>query len=123
MSAFLARQRAQRYTIQLALGLSAGFALGLAVQQAHAEDTVASLMRDPHRLDAVQQGCKTNQPWATDAVCRITSEAIRRRFRGEGVPYTPHAIAPLPTQPLGPAPATKPEAQHPPTQPRASRVL
>ena len=81
MSAFLTRERARRYAIQLTLGLGAGFALGMAVHQAHAEDA-ASLLANPKRLDMVQAGCTTNQPWATEALCREAAQAIRLRFRG-----------------------------------------
>ena len=90
--------RLLRYGSQLVAGLAVGVALGLAASAARADDTVASLMRDPRRLDAVQLGCKTNQPWATDAVCRTAAEAIRRRFRGQGVPYTPHRVDPFPSR-------------------------
>ena len=102
MSAFLTRERARRYAIQLALGLGAGFALGMAVHQAHAEDA-ASLLANPKRLDMVQAGCRTNQPWATEALCREAAQAIRLRFRGAGVRYTPHRVEPYPRRP-----ATKP---------------
>lgn len=106
MSALVTRRRARRSAIQLALGLTAGIALGVAAREAHAEDTAASLFANPKRLEAVQQGCRTNQPWATDALCREAAAAIRRRFRGGGVPYRPEAVEPFPTHPqmqLGPS--------------------
>ena len=102
MSAFLTRERGRRYAIQLGLGLGAGFALGMAVHQAHAEDA-ASLLANPKRLDIVQAGCRTNQPWATEALCREAAQAIRLRFRGAGMRYTPHRVEPYPRRP-----ATKP---------------
>lgn len=123
MSAFLTRERVRRYAVQLALGLGAGFALGMAVHQAHAEDA-HSLLADPRRLDMVQAGCKTNQPWATEALCREAAQAIRLRFRGAGVRYTPHPIEPHPPRPAvkpsTPAspPQGKPEAHARPNPPR-----
>ena len=125
MSAFFPRERARRYAVQLALGLGAGFALGMAVHQAHAEDA-ASLLANPKRLDMVQAGCKTNQPWATEALCREAAQAIRLRFRGAGVRYTPHRVEPYPSRPAAksPAPAStapgKPEAR---ARPHPSRIL
>ena len=124
MSAFLPRERARRYAVQLALGLGAGFALGMAVQQAHAEDA-ASLLANPKRLDMVQAGCRTNQPWATEALCREAAQAIRLRFRGAGVRYTPHRVEPYPRRPAAksPAPAStspgKPKAR---ARSRPSRI-
>lgn len=125
MSAFLTRERARRYAVQLALGLGAGFALGMAVHQAHAEDA-ASLLANPKRLDMVQAGCKTNQPWATEALCREAAQAIRLRFRGGGVRYTPHRVEPYPSRPAAKPPAaastspSKPEAH---ARPHPSRSL
>lgn len=116
--------RLRRHGLPLMPALAIGLALGVAVGDARADDTVASLMRDPLRLDAVQQGCKTNQPWATEAVCRTAAEAIRRRFRGEGVPYTPRHVDPFPSRSTEkPAPGPKPEARHPPVPARANRTL
>lgn len=116
--------RLLRYGSQLIAGLAISVALGLAASEARADDTFASLMSDPRRLDAVQLGCKTNQPWATDAVCRTAAEAIRRRFRGQGVPYTPRRVEPFPSRPTEKrAPGRKPEARHRPTSPPASRIL
>ena len=117
--------RVRRYAVQLALGLGAGFALGVAVHQAHAENA-GSLLADPKRLDMVQAGCKTNQPWATEALCREAAQAIRLRFRGAGVRYTPHRVEPYPRRPAvkTPAPAsTLPGELKAHTRPRPSRVL
>jgi len=76
--------RLMRYGSQLIAGLVIGVALGGAVREARAEDA-ASLLADPKRLDEVQRGCKTNAPWATEALCREAARAIRLRFRGGGV--------------------------------------
>lgn len=125
MSAFLTRERVRRYAVQLALGLGAGLALGMAVHRAHAEDA-ASLLADSKRLEMVQAGCKTNQPWATEALCREAAQAIRLRFKGAGVRYTPQLVEPYPRRPAvkPPAPAStppgKPEAH---ARPRPSRIL
>ena len=133
MSAHLTRDRARRRTIQLALGLSTAFALGMAIHEARAEDTAASLLANPKRLEEVQQGCRTNQPWATDALCRQAAEAIRRRFKGQGVPYTPKKVDPFPTRPemkLEPAapaqqqpPRPKPETRHRPKTSASSKIV
>ena len=119
MSAFLTRERVRRYAVQLALGLGAGFALGMAVHQAHAENA-ASLLADPKRLDMVQAGCRTNQPWATEALCREAAQAIRLRFRGAGVHYTPRRVEPHPTRPAVKSPAP---ASTPPGKPEAHGLL
>jgi hypothetical protein len=69
-----------------------GAALGLtlcAVAQCARADTVASLLADPRRLDEVQRGCKVNAPSVSEALCRQAAQAIRLRFRGKGVAYTP----------------------------------
>lgn len=95
----LGRDRLRRYAVQMILGLGAGFALGMAVYEARAADDARSLLADPRRLAQVQEGCRTNQPWATDALCREAAQAIRWRFRGRGVPYTPHRSDPFPTKP------------------------
>jgi hypothetical protein len=81
-------ERFRRKAVAVVLGASAGFALVVAVREARAQ-TADKLVRDPKRLEIIQQGCKTNQPWATDKLCREAAEAIRRRFRGQGARYTP----------------------------------
>lgn len=104
----------------------AGLMVGFAVHTARAEDSVDSLLRDPKHLDVVQAGCKANAPWATESVCRTASEALRRRFLGQGVPYTRHRVDPFPSRPtmkLPAPPATKPEAHHRPAPQRPSAIL
>lgn len=91
------------HAAQTLAGVVAGLALGLAASEARAADTVESLLANPERLAAVQRGCKTNQPWATGKLCAQAAEAIRRRFRGVGVHYTPKTVDPFPTRPK-PAP-------------------
>lgn len=81
MSAFFTQERARRYAVQLALGLGAGVAFGMAISQAHAEDA-ASLLANPKHLEMVQAGCKTNQPWATEALCREAAQAPATRRTG-----------------------------------------
>ena len=66
--------------------------------QVLAEDA-ASLLGSLNRLAQVEQGCKVNAPWASQALCRDAAEAVRRQFSGVGVPYTPHHVEPFPTHP------------------------
>ena len=111
MSGFFTASRMLRYGPQLIAGLAIGFALGGAIHEAHAEDA-ASLLANPHRLDEVQRGCKVNAPWATEALCREAAPAIRLRFRGQGVPYTPRKVEPFPSrQGLKPAPGAGPNGK------------
>ncbi|WP_419827539.1 hypothetical protein [Sphingomonas sp.] len=120
MSALLTRARLLRYGSQLVAGLAIGLTAGSLIAEAKAADTAKSLLADPARLAAVQRGCKTNQPWATEALCREAAQAIRLRFRGQGVPYRPRAVDPFPTRPQ---PATPPSGNNasPPRQP--GRIL
>jgi len=99
MSGCIGTARAMPFGSQLVAGLAIGLAFA-AAEPVHAQ-TADELVRDPKRLKVIQQGCKTNQPWATDTLCREAAEAIRRRFRGEGVRYTP--MKP-PAKPLEAAP-------------------
>ena len=55
-------------------------------------DDAASLLGSLKRLAQVEQGCKVNAPWASQALCRDAAEAVRRQFSGMGVPYTPHHV-------------------------------
>ncbi len=116
MSAVVRHVRPLRYDSQLVAGLAIGLAIGLAAQEARAADTAASLLANPRRLAEVQQGCKVNAPWATEALCREAAQAIRLRFRGKGVPYTPRRVDPSPSHP-----ATKPTPREkvPEGEPRA----
>lgn len=112
MSGLLNTSRMLRHGSQLIVGVAIGFAVGGAVHAAHAEDA-ASLLANPRRLDEVQRGCKVNAPWTTEALCRDAAQAIRLRFRGQGVPYTPRKVEPSPSHPgPKPAPSGKPEASH-----------
>ena len=115
MSGFLTRARLRRYATQFVAGLTIGVMGGSLVAEAKAADTAQSLLADPARLAAVQQGCKTNQPWATDALCREAAQAIRLRFRGKGVPYRLRAVDPFPSKPQPSPPGKKaaPEARRP----------
>lgn len=123
MSAVLTSAHVRRYAVQLALGLAVGVPLGLAIHPAHAENA-ASLLANPKRLDEVQRGCKTNTPWATEALCREAAQAIRLRFQGRGVPYTPHRVEPFPPPEPQTSPAKpKPEAAHRPSRPHPSSIL
>ncbi len=83
--------------------------------QVLAEDAV-SLLGSLKRLAQVEQGCKVNAAWASQALCREAAEAVRRQFTGVGVPYTPHHVEAFPSHPretlsapgkLSPKPAPK----------------
>ena len=52
-------------------------------------ETVESLMANPERLKALRAQCKADHDKMGDALCNVASEATRRRFMGEGTPYTP----------------------------------
>lgn len=88
--------------------------------EAQAADNAQSLLADPARLAAVQRGCKTNQPWANETLCREAAQAIRLRFRGQGVPYRPRAVDPFPTRPQ---PATPPSGNNPSPPRQPGRIL
>lgn len=112
------RELLRRNGTAFVLGAAAAFSLGMAscsepraadpdvvaetsapVELIEASDTVEGLTADPARLAAVQEGCRTNQPWASEPLCVAAAEARRRRFRGEGVPYTPKSADPFPSRP------------------------
>ena len=114
------------------------FAISLAVApvsttiplQAVAEDAT-SLLGSLKRLAQVEQGCKVNAAWASKALCRDAAEAVRRLFRGEGVPYTPHPVKAFPNPPRETLAAPgKPRSKSAPATPaamapasRPSRIL
>jgi len=78
--------------------LIAGLLVGSADHQARAE-TADTLIADPQRLELVQAGCKANMAWTTPDICQAAAQAIRMRFQGGGVPYTPHTVDLFPSQP------------------------
>lgn len=47
-------------------------------------DTVDSLAADPQRLRTLREQCKLEREKVGDALCRLVSEATRKRFMGEG---------------------------------------
>jgi len=51
-------------------------------------DSVESLLANPERLKEVRAQCKADHDKAGDALCNKASEATRRRFMGNGTPYT-----------------------------------
>lgn len=87
------------------------------ISTAHATDSVESLAADPERLWDVQKRC--SQDWARtgDALCKMASEARRKRFMGSGgTPYTPHPVEMFPSLKEGPSPhgeATQPQPATP----------
>ncbi|TXH73961.1 EexN family lipoprotein [Thiobacillus sp.] len=67
-------------------------ALSLAAcQQSAPTDTVDSLIANPERLKELRAQCKADHAKLGDAVCNAVAEATRRRFMGNGTPYTPAA--------------------------------
>lgn len=131
------RNAKRRKTIAFGLGAAVGFSLMLAACQEprsaepadsttgielidaiEPADTIEALTADPERLAAVQEGCRTNQAWATAELCQAAAEARRRRFRGDGVPYTPRRVDPYPVEPTPTTPNTSP-AVRPPQEPTA----
>lgn len=90
MTAGLTTSRHMRFGALLVAGLAIGLVASCDPHESRARSEAADQRSAvPTQLDAAQQGCRTNQPWATDALCREAAEAIRRRFRGEGIRYTP----------------------------------
>lgn len=65
-----------------------------ACQQSTSTDTVDSLVANPGRLKEVQRLCKENHAKMGDATCNAVAEATRRRFMGNGTPYTPQPAPP-----------------------------
>ncbi len=98
MSRALKRSRSVVCGIAFRPLLIAGFLTSLTLQGARADGTVGGLLSNRAGIDAVQRGCKVNAPWATPELCKAAAEAIRRRFQGEGVPYTPHRVDHFPSQ-------------------------
>lgn len=89
--------------------LLARLLVGSPVHQARAE-TADTLIADPQRLELVQAGCKANMAWTTPDICQAAAQAIRMRFQGGGVPYTPHTVDLFPSHPAMAAPAPPPAA-------------
>lgn len=57
-------------------------------------DTVESLAANPERLKELRAQCKADHAKLGDALCNAVAEATRKRFMGNGTPYTPE---PAPT--------------------------
>lgn len=52
-------------------------------------DTVESLVANPERLKELRAQCKADHAKLGDALCNAVAEATRKRFMGNGTPYTP----------------------------------
>ena len=52
-------------------------------------DTVESLAANPERLKELRAQCKADHAKLGDALCNTVAEATRKRFMGNGTPYTP----------------------------------
>ena len=58
-------------------------------------ESVESLVANPDRLKDLRALCKADHAKVGDAQCNAVAEATRRRFMGEGTPYTPSAPPPV----------------------------
>lgn len=54
-------------------------------------DTVESLVANPERLKELRTQCKADRAKLGDALCNAVAEATRKRFIGNGTPYTPES--------------------------------
>jgi conjugal transfer/entry exclusion protein len=52
-------------------------------------ETVESLASNPERLKELRNQCKADRAKLGDALCNAVAEATRKRFMGNGTPYTP----------------------------------
>lgn len=52
-------------------------------------DTVESLAANLERLKELRAQCKADHAKLGDALCNAVAEATRKRFMGNGTPYTP----------------------------------
>lgn len=87
-----------RLSVVIAIGASAV----VLIAPAHATDTVDSLAADPDRLREIQKQCSQDWAGTGDALCKMASQARRKRFMGIGrTPYTPHPVEMFPSQKEG----------------------
>ena len=54
-------------------------------------ETVESLAANPERLKELRAQCKADHAKLGDALCNAVAEATRKRFMGNGTPYTPES--------------------------------
>lgn len=87
----------------LALGAAASLFMA-SCSEPRSADTPAGLEADPDRLTAVQDACRTGDIASDDSRCRAAAEATRRRFRGDGVRYTPGGTASSASEPASAEP-------------------
>ena len=59
-----------------------------------ATDTVESLVGNPERLRELREQCRLDHAKMGDALCNRVAEATRKRFQGNGTPYTPPKTPP-----------------------------
>lgn len=55
-------------------------------------ETVESLAANPERLKELRAQCKADRAKLGDALCNAVAEATRKRFMGNGTPYTPETV-------------------------------
>lgn len=60
-----------------------------ACSQSAPTDTAESLAANPERLKELRVQCKADRAKLGDALCNAVAEATRKRFMGNGTPYTP----------------------------------
>ncbi|GEC17131.1 hypothetical protein [Nitrobacter winogradskyi] len=104
---------------RLCVVASIGAGALLLISSAHATDTVDSLAADPERLRDLQKRCSQDWAGTGDALCKMASEARRKRFMGSGrTPYTPHPVEMFPSLKEGTSPQ-RDTAKPQPTKPNA----
>ncbi|MBN9147926.1 MULTISPECIES: hypothetical protein [unclassified Nitrobacter] len=87
--------RLARLGVALAIGADAV----VLISPARATDTVDTLAADPDRLREIQKWCSQDWGGTGDALCKMASQARRKRFMGNGrTPYTPHPVEIFPSQ-------------------------
>lgn len=68
--------------IAIAIGFSS--VLLAACGQRAPSETAESLASNPERLRTLREQCKLERDKVGDALCKLVSEATRKRFMGEG---------------------------------------
>jgi Conjugative transfer region protein TrbK len=75
----------------------AAAALLVACDEAPSDADPDYLRMNPERLAQLRVQCRMDPALHREAVCRAVAEATRRRFMGEGTPYTPSRPLPDPS--------------------------
>lgn len=64
-------------------------------------ESADALAANPERLKELRAACKGDHDKVGDAQCNAVAEATRRRFIGDGTPYTPRPAASAVSAPAG----------------------